>query len=98
MQRICLFLEVEEIDEVVLNPGKNQRLIFTAAHFRKEVMATVLWLRESGIDARCFKVIPYLFGEELFVDIQPVIPKPEVADFMIGMTKKETEAWGAKGE
>ncbi|WP_138935315.1 DUF4268 domain-containing protein [Roseovarius arcticus] len=96
--QICDFLEEEELVEVDLNPGTNQRLIFIAANFRKEVTSTVLWLREHRIDARCFKVIPYVFGEELFVDIQPVIPTPEAADFMIGMAEKETEARGAQGE
>jgi hypothetical protein len=43
--QICEFLEVEELDEVVLNPGNDQRLMFIAANFRKEVTATVLWLR-----------------------------------------------------
>ena len=95
---ICEFLEEEELDEVVLNPGNDQRLIFIAAHFRKEVTATVLWLREHRIDARCFKVVPYVFGDQLFVDIQPVIPTPEAADFMIGMAEKDTEARGAQGE
>ncbi|WP_417809095.1 DUF4268 domain-containing protein [Thioclava sp.] len=98
VQLICEFLEVEELSEVVLNPGNSQRLMFIAAKFRKEVTATVLWLRESQVDARCFKVVPYLFGDELFVDIQPVIPTPEAADFMIGMAEKETEARGAQGE
>ena len=98
VHQICEFLEVQELDEVLLNPGNNQRLMFIAANFRKEVTATVLWLRESGIDARCFKVLPYEFGDELFVDIQPVIPTPEAADFMIGMAAKETEARGAQGQ
>lgn len=97
VQRISDFLEVEELDEVVLNPGNDQRLIFIAANFRKEVTATVLWLREHRIDARCFKVVPYTFGEELFVDIQPVIPTPEAADFMIGMAEKESEAKSTQG-
>ncbi|KIC37256.1 DUF4268 domain-containing protein [Leisingera sp. ANG-M7] len=96
--QICDFLDVEELGEVILNPGNDQRLIFIAANFRKEVTSTVLWLREHRIDARCFKVVPYVFGEELFVDIQPVIPTPEAADFMIGMAEKETEARGAHGE
>ena len=95
---ICEFLEEEELDEVVLNPGNDQRMMFIAANFRKEVTATVLWLREHRIDARCFKVVPYVFGDELFVDIQPVIPTPEAADFMIGMAEKDTEARGAQGE
>jgi hypothetical protein len=97
MQRLCAFMEVESLDEVVLNPGNDQRLIFIAANFRKEVTSTVLWLREHRIDARCFKVTPYVFGEELFVDIQPVIPTPEAADFMIGMAEKETEAKTIQG-
>lgn len=88
---MCDFLEVEELDEVVLNPGNGQRLFFVAANFRKEVTATVLWLREHQIDARCIKVTPYAFGEELLVDIQPVIPTPEAADFMIGMAEKDAE-------
>ncbi len=96
-QRICDFLEVDGLDEVVLNPGHEQRLMFIAANFRKEVTSTVLWLREHQIDARCFKVIPYVFGDELFVDIQAVIPTPEAADFMISMAEKETEARSAQG-
>ncbi|MBW0157631.1 DUF4268 domain-containing protein [Sedimentimonas flavescens] len=97
VQRICEFLDVEALDEVVLNAGHDQRLMFIAANFRKEVTSTVLWLREHRIDARCFKVIPYVFGSELFVDIQPVIPTPEAADFMIGMAEKESEEKSAKG-
>jgi hypothetical protein len=95
--KICEFLDVEELDAIVLNPGHSQRLIFIAAKFRKEVTSTVLWLREHSIDARCFKVVPYVFAEELFVDIQPVIPTPEAADFMISMAEKETEEKSARG-
>ncbi|MCP5356180.1 MAG: DUF4268 domain-containing protein [Rhodobacteraceae bacterium] len=97
VQRICEFLEVDALDEVMLNSGHDQRLMFIAANFRKEVTSTVLWLREHRIDARCFKVTPYAFGDELLIDIQPVIPTPEAADFMIGMAEKESEEKSAKG-
>ena len=93
---ICEFLDVEELEEVILNPGHSQRLIFIAAHFRKEVTATVLWLREHQIDARCFKVNLFSMAEELLFDIQPVIPTPEAADFMIQMAEKESEAKSAQ--
>jgi hypothetical protein len=33
----------------------------------------------------------YSFGDELMVDIQQIIPTPEAADFMIGMSSKENE-------
>lgn len=97
-EALCEFLEVEELDEVVLNPGNGQRLILIAANFRKEVTSTVLWLREHQIDARCFKATLYAFNEDLFIDIQPVIPTPEAAEFMIGMAEKETAAKVAQGE
>jgi len=89
--RICEFMEVEELEETILNPGNDQRMIFIAANFRREVTATVLWLLSRGIRAQCFKVTPFPFGEELIVDIQQIIPTPEAADFMIGMSSKENE-------
>lgn len=90
-QQICEFMEVEDLTEVVLNPGNDQRMIFIAANFRREVTATVLWLLSRGIRAQCFKVTPFILGEELIIDVQQIIPTPEAADFMIGMSKKDTE-------
>ncbi|MCY4259042.1 MAG: DUF4268 domain-containing protein, partial [Rhodobacteraceae bacterium] len=97
-ERICEFLEIEELGEMVLNDGNGQRLFLVATNFRKEVTSTVLWLREHKIDARCFKVTLYAFEDELFMDIQPVIPTPEATDFMIRMAEKEYEARGAQEE
>ncbi|MGV0035716.1 MAG: DUF4268 domain-containing protein [Candidatus Azotimanducaceae bacterium WSBS_2022_MAG_OTU7] len=89
--RICEFMEIEKLEETVLNPGNDQRMIFVAANFRREVTATVLWLLSRGIRAQCFKATPYAFGDELMVDIQQIIPTPEAADYMIGMSNKENE-------
>lgn len=89
---VAEFLNLDTLDGETLNEGSGQRLFIIAANFRKEVTSTVMWLREHQIDARCFRVIPYVFNEELFVDIQPVIPTPESAEFMIRMAEKETEA------
>ena len=92
---IAEFLGLDTLDGETLNEGSSQRIVLIAAHFRKEVTSTVLWLREHQIDVRCYRVIPYAFGEELFIDIQPVIPTPEAADFMIRMAEKESEAKSA---
>ena len=37
---LCEFLDVEELDDMVLNAGNEQRLLLIAANFRKEVTAT----------------------------------------------------------
>lgn len=92
---ISEFLD-QELDEVILNPSNSQRLFLVAANFRKEVTSSVLWLRKHSIDAYCFKAILYAFDkgedkQELFVDVQLIIPPPDTEDFMIGMAEKETE-------
>lgn len=88
---ICEFLDVEDWNEAVLNPGSGQRIMFVAANFRREVTATALWLISRGIAVQCFRVTPYAFGDELFLDLQQIIPPPEAADYMIGVASKEAE-------
>ena len=94
---LCDFLDVEELDDVVLNGGNEQRLVLIAANFRKEVTATVLWLLGHGVRAQCFRIVPYSFGEELFLDLRQIIPTPEAADYMIGMAAKDSEAQSVEG-
>ena len=89
--KISEFLDEDSLDEVVLNAGTDQRIIFIAANFRREVTASVLWLLDHRVRAQCFRVIPYGYGEELFIDVQQIIPTPEAEDFMISMAEKEDE-------
>ena len=91
------FLEVEDLDDVALNPGNQQRLVLIAANFRKEATAAVLWLLRHGVQAQCFRVVPYSFGEDVLIDLQQIIPTPEAADFMIGMAAKDSEEKSAQG-
>lgn len=85
------FYGAEDISEIVLNPGNDQRVILIAANFRKEVTSTVLWLLSNGLDIQCFKVSPFSHGEEVFVDIKQIIPTPEAEEFMIVMSSKDSE-------
>lgn len=95
---ICEFLpDVEEWNEVVLNSGSGQRIMFVAANFRREVTATALWLISRGIRVQCFRVVPYVYGEELFLDMQQIIPPPEATDYTINLASKEIEEATAQG-
>jgi len=91
------FLE-QELDEVMLNSGKNQRLFFVAANYRKEVTSTVLWLLAHGILIQCYKVTPYTYGEDHFLNMEQIIPTPEAEEFMIGMSAKEASEKATKAE
>lgn len=95
-QSISDFLEVEDLAEVALNPGNGQRIMLVAANFRREVTATALWLISRGIAVQCFRVTPFTHAEELFLDLQQIIPPPEAADYMIGISAKEVEETAAQ--
>ena len=88
---LCEFLDAPDLSEVVLNSGINQRLMLVAANFRKEVTSTALWLLNHDIQVQCFKVTPYAMAQELFLNIEQIIPTPEAKELMIGMNAKEAE-------
>lgn len=88
---ICEFLEQEDFAEVVLNPGNDQRLILVAAHFRKEVTSTVLWLLKHRVFVKCFRATPFIDEGQRFLTVEQVIPLPEAEELMIGISEKEVE-------
>lgn len=90
-QLLCEFFAVEDIEELKLNKGNSQRLMMVAAHFRKEVTSTALWLLGYGIAVQCFKTTPYSDGNELYLNIEQIIPTPEAKELMIGISAKEAE-------
>jgi hypothetical protein len=86
---MCDFLDIPDFAEVVINSGNQQRIMFVAAKFRKEVTSTVLWLLRYNIRLQCFKATPYGMGDDLFLQLEQIIPTPEAAEFMIGINEKE---------
>jgi hypothetical protein len=91
------FLETEDFREK-LNNGNSQRIVMIAGEFRKEVTSTVLWLLNYGLRIQCFKVIPYKLGEQLFLNLEQIIPIKEAEDFVISMAKKSREEVGVQEE
>lgn len=89
-ERLCAFFN-KEIDEIQLNIGNNQRIILIAKKFRREVTSLALWLLEKGIDIQCIKVMPYKLNSDIVIDIDRIIPIPEVEDYMIKMSKKDEQ-------
>lgn len=88
---LCEFFGVEDMEELKLNKGNSQRLMMVAANFRKEVTSTALWLLGYGIQVQCFKTTPFSDGNELYLNIEQIIPTPEAKELMIGISAKEAE-------
>lgn len=71
--------------------GQTQRIMLVAGHFRKEVTSTVIWLMSYKLRIQCFKVIPYEFGDQLFLKIEQIIPMKDAEEYIISMADKTQE-------
>lgn len=87
---ICSFLEQDDFSEIALNHG-DQRIIFIAAKFRKEVTSTVMWLLDHNIKIKCIKVTPYLHEDNIFIDTEQIIPVKDAEDYLIRLTNKKQQ-------
>lgn len=82
------FLECDDYEEIILNKGLTQRIILVAANFRKEVTSTVLWLMNYKLKIQCFKVTPFQFENQLFLNFEQIIPMKDAEEYVINMAEK----------
>ena len=84
------FMEASEFKEITLN--KSQRIMMVAGNFRKEVTSTVLWLLNNyKLRIQCFKITPYSLSDQLFLNVEQIIPVKEQEEYMIRMAEKKQE-------
>ena len=87
------FLETEDEESLILNRN-DQRVIFVANNYRKEVTSTVLWLLNHDVQIQCFRTTPYSLQDNLFLQIEQIIPVPETSEFIIDIKEKAKEDRG----
>lgn len=75
--------------------AQDVRIVLASAEFSREITSTVLWLIDHGVDIRCVRLKPYSLDARVLVDVQQLIPLPEVAEFQVQIrekVRKEREA------
>jgi len=87
-EKLCDFMEVTDFDDITFNKGVTQRIIMIAGEFRNEVTSTVLWLLNYNLRVQCMKVTPYKDDDQLFLNVEQVIPVKDAEEYMIGMAEK----------
>ena len=97
-EKLSEFFDGTDYEELNLNKGITQRIILTAANFRKEVTSTVLWLLNFNVRIQCFRATPHSMGDKLFLNIERVIPTQDAEEYMIGMAKKAQDDIIAQSE
>lgn len=60
--------------------AQDVRIILVSADFSKELTASVIWLNKNGLDIKCIRLKPHEFEGRIVVDVQQIIPLPELKD------------------
>lgn len=83
------FLDWEEPQEDSF--ALDVRIVLVSANFSKELTTSVMWLNERGLDIRCVRLIPYKHKEQIILDVQQIIPLPEVETYQVKMKQQSEE-------
>jgi hypothetical protein len=84
---LLAFLGWDEPDEDAF--AQDVRIVLVSAEFSRELTTSVLWLIERGVNIRCVRLQPYFLDGRLLVDVQQIIPLPEVAEYQVRVAKKK---------
>ncbi len=90
-EKISEFFNDADVEELVLNPDGNPRLILVAGEFPPEVTSTALWLIKNNINVQCFKVALFSLKKELLLNVSKIIPPPNAENYMVGLAEKNIE-------
>jgi len=94
--RILEFLGWAEPDEDQF--GQDVRIVLASAEFSKELTSSIMWLTTKyELDIRCVRLRPYSLEGRLLVDVQQIIPLPEVADYQVQVKEKARKERSARG-
>lgn len=82
---LASFLDQSEDDELAIS--SDVRILLLSADFG-QITTAVLWLNGfEGMDIRCVRLVPYEVGGKVLLDIQQIVPLPEVADYQVRLRR-----------
>ncbi len=93
LMEISNFVDIE-LDESSF--ADDVRIILVSPNFSKELTTSVMWMSERNINITCIRIQPYTFNGSILIDVQQIIPLPEVKDYQIKAQKKSEERREAK--
>lgn len=65
------------------NFNKNQKIILVASDFDEQTLSAVAWLNSNNVDISCFKMIPYKINDEVYINIEKVLPVNTYKDYYV---------------
>ena len=81
----------KDLVEIESTFGDDVKIILVSADFSKELTTSVMWLNDRDLDIRCIRIKPYRHKDEILINVQQIIPLPEVRDYQVRAQKKSVE-------
>lgn len=70
----------------------KQRIILIASSFDDQTLSAVAWLISNNVDISCFKLTPIRINDQVFLQVEKILPPPQIEDFYIDVLGKESPA------
>lgn len=68
--------------------AQEVKIVLASAEFSRELTTTVMWLNDYGLSIRCVRMHPYESEGKILLDVQSVIPIPEIEDYQVKIREK----------
>lgn len=81
----------KDLVEIENKFGDDVKIILVSANFSKELTTSVMWLNDRDLDITCIRIKPYKHNNDIFLDIQQIIPLPEAKDYQVKAQQKSEE-------
>lgn len=72
--------------------GQDVRIVLVSGEFSKEITTAVLWLNETGLNITCIRLRLYKLDDRVLLNIEPIIPLPEAAEYQVRVNRKDLQA------
>jgi hypothetical protein len=69
--------------------AQDVRIVLASAEFSKELTTAVMWLNDRDLSIQCVRLKPYRDGDRILLDVQQIIPLPEVEDYRVQVKEKQ---------
>ena len=71
--------------------AEDVKTILVSQNFSAELTTSVIWLNERNLDITCIKIQPYNDNGKILINIQQILPLPEVEDYQVKVRRKLEE-------
>jgi len=71
--------------------NQKQRIILIASSFDRQTLSAVAWLISNNVDISCFSIMPIKINNQVFLQVERVLPPPSIEDFYVDIEDRKVE-------